>query len=80
MSFGGLFDSGSGRGGGGARTGLADAVHRSSTAMSASNISQPLLASPSLPMFNSPGLSLTLVSFTTHYFSSFFFFRFLAFM
>ncbi|URD86540.1 Homeobox-leucine zipper protein [Musa troglodytarum] len=62
MSFGGLFDSGSGRGGGGARTGLADAVHRSSTAMSASNISQPLLASPSLPMFNSPGLSLTLQS------------------
>ncbi|CAL9088566.1 unnamed protein product [Musa acuminata var. zebrina] len=62
MSFGGLFDSGSGSGGGGARTGLADAVHRSSTAMSASNISQPLLASPSLPMFNSPGLSLTLQS------------------
>ncbi|CAL9167557.1 unnamed protein product [Musa hybrid cultivar] len=62
MSFGGLFDSGSGRGGGGAWTGLADAVHRSSTAMSASNISQPLLASPSLPMFNSPGLSLTLQS------------------
>ncbi|RZS16479.1 hypothetical protein BHM03_00048467 [Ensete ventricosum] len=71
MSFGGLFDSGSGRGGGGDRMGLADKAPRSSTAMSTNSISQPLLASPSLFVFNSPGLSLTLVIITTHYFSSF---------
>ncbi|KAJ8459626.1 hypothetical protein OPV22_032552 [Ensete ventricosum] len=62
MSFGGLFDSGSGRGGGGDRMGLADKAPRSSTAMSTNSISQPLLASPSLFVFNSPGLSLTLQS------------------
>ncbi|WOL07520.1 hypothetical protein Cni_G16263 [Canna indica] len=65
MSFGGLFNGGAGGGGGGAggaRMGIADVPHRSSAAMSAGVIPQPLLASPSLhkPMFSSPGLSLAL--------------------